>query len=132
MLATTRKGNENDATILIPGWIQLRGELMAAIFCGMLILFAWLMDVRGFIMPSVILYLLAYFIGGFAKAKEGLIDTVENKELNVELLMVLAAIGSAIIGYWADRISHYWVLGRRGHPYFYFFIKWCVGNLHGE
>ncbi|WP_420795719.1 heavy metal translocating P-type ATPase [Lederbergia galactosidilytica] len=102
MLATTRKGSENDATILIPGWIQLRGELMAAIFCGMLILFAWLMDVRGFIMPSVILYLLAYFIGGFAKAKEGLIDTVENKELNVELLMVLAAIGSAIIGYWAE------------------------------
>src|SRR5699024_2345631 len=36
------------------------------------------------------------------QAKEGIIDTIENKELNVELLMVIAAIGSAAIGYWTE------------------------------
>ena len=41
-------------------------------------------------------------IGGFAKAKEGIEETIANKELNVEMLMILAAIGSAIIGYWTE------------------------------
>ena len=48
------------------------------------------------------IYLLSFIIGGFAKAKEGIIDTIENKQLNVEMLMILAAIGSAIIGYWTE------------------------------
>ena len=51
---------------------------------------------------SVIIYLLAYVIGGFAKAKEGIESTIQDKELNVEILMILAAIGSAIIGYWTE------------------------------
>ncbi len=36
------------------------------------------------------------------KAKEGIEDTIEEKELNVEMLMLFAAIGAAIIGYWAE------------------------------
>ena len=39
---------------------------------------------------------------GFAKAKEGIEDTIETKALNVELLMIFAAVGSALIGYWAE------------------------------
>ncbi len=41
-------------------------------------------------------------IGGFAKAKEGIEETIENKELNVEMLMIIAAIGAAVIGYWTE------------------------------
>ena len=48
------------------------------------------------------LYITAFIIGGFAKAKEGIEETIKNKELNVEMLMVFAAIGSGIIGYWAE------------------------------
>ena len=51
---------------------------------------------------SVPLYIIAFLIGGFAKAKEGIEETIKNKELNVEMLMIFAAIGSAIIGYWAE------------------------------
>ena len=47
-------------------------------------------------------YILAYIVGGYAKAKEGIEDTIEEKELNVEMLMLFAAIGAAIIGYWAE------------------------------
>lgn len=74
-------------------------ELVAAILSGILILIAW---ASGEGSTSVILYLLAFVIGGFAKAKEGIEETMKNKELNVEMLMVFAAVGSAIIGYWAE------------------------------
>src|SRR5699024_1824699 len=48
------------------------------------------------------LHITAFVIGGYAQAKEGILDTIENKELNVELLMVIAAIGASIIGFWTE------------------------------
>ncbi len=41
-------------------------------------------------------------IGGYAKAKEGIEETIKERALNVEMLMVLAALGSTIIGYWTE------------------------------
>ena len=41
---------------------------------------------------------LSFLIGGFAKAKEGVLETIENKSLNVEILMILAALGAFIVG----------------------------------
>ncbi|OIK16522.1 cadmium-translocating P-type ATPase [Bacillus sp. MUM 116] len=82
--------------------IKANGELIAAIVCGVFIFLGWLLRRDGFEVPSVILFLLAFVIGGFAKAKEGIEETIANKELNVEMLMILAAIGSAIIGYWIE------------------------------
>ncbi|MGC6767641.1 heavy metal translocating P-type ATPase [Enterococcus sp. LJL51] len=49
-----------------------------------------------------LIFILAIFIGGFKQTKEGLIDTIENKHLNVDLLMALAAIGACIIGNWFE------------------------------
>jgi len=77
-------------------------ELIAAISSGILIGIAWLMSNTGTESFSVSLYIIAFLIGGFAKAKEGIEETIKNKELNVEMLMVFAALGSAIIGYWAE------------------------------
>ena len=77
-------------------------ELIAALFSGVLILIGWILDKNGIGTSAVIIYLLAYVIGGFAKAKEGIESTIHEKELNVEMLMILAAIGSAIIGYWTE------------------------------
>lgn len=77
-------------------------ELIAAIISGVLILFAWYVGFSGGATSSMTLYLLAFAIGGFAKAKEGIEETIKNKELNVEMLMVFAAVGSALIGYWAE------------------------------
>ena len=77
-------------------------ELIAALFSGLLILVAWLLGKMELQTASVIFFLLAFVIGGYAKAKEGLEATFKDKELNVEMLMILAAIGSAIIGYWAE------------------------------
>ncbi|WP_318616485.1 heavy metal translocating P-type ATPase [Sporosarcina sp. YIM B06819] len=77
-------------------------ELIAAISSGILIGIAWLMRNNDTDTFSVTLYIIAFLIGGFAKAKEGIEETIKNKALNVEMLMVFAALGSAIIGYWAE------------------------------
>lgn len=47
-------------------------------------------------------FALAILLGGFKQTKEGLIETIENKHLNVDLLMALAAIGACIIGNWFE------------------------------
>ncbi|MGE7948701.1 heavy metal translocating P-type ATPase [Lysinibacillus sp. NPDC093688] len=77
-------------------------ELIAALIAGLFILLAWRLDTSGQTTASILLYIVAFCVGGFAKAKEGIEETIENKALNVELLMVLAAIGSAAIGYWTE------------------------------
>ena len=77
-------------------------ELIAALFSGVLIVIAWGLEKSTYETASIVMYLLAFAIGGFAKAKEGLEETFKEKELNVELLMILAAIGSSIIGYWTE------------------------------
>lgn len=77
-------------------------ELIGAIISGLIILTIWIFSKQ--IPPhlTIGLYIFAYVIGGYAKAKEGIEETIENKELNVEMLMILAAIGAASIGYWAE------------------------------
>ncbi|HZW68260.1 MAG TPA: heavy metal translocating P-type ATPase [Pseudogracilibacillus sp.] len=78
------------------------GELIAAIASGVIILTTWSLTS---VLPHsvwVFLHIVAFLIGGYAQAKEGIIDTIEEKELNVELLMVIAAIGAALIGYWTE------------------------------
>lgn len=77
-------------------------ELIAALLSGVLIVIAWLFGENGDSSISITLFLLAFFIGGYAKAKEGIEASIYKKELNVELLMILAAIGSSIIGYWVE------------------------------
>ncbi|MET1032701.1 heavy metal translocating P-type ATPase [Domibacillus tundrae] len=77
-------------------------ELIAALFSGVLILAGWFLDRNGAETISVLVYLSAFVIGGYAKAKEGIEATLQEKELNVEMLMILAAAGSAAIGYWTE------------------------------
>ncbi|MBY0122934.1 heavy metal translocating P-type ATPase [Bacillus sp. S/N-304-OC-R1] len=82
--------------------LKPHAELMAALLSGVLIAVGWILSKNELDTPSVTAYILAFLIGGYAKAKEGIEETIANKELNVEMLMVFAAIGSAIIGYWTE------------------------------
>src|SRR5690625_3602776 len=68
-------------------------EIIAAITSGVIILIIWLF--RSSIEPNhpgwwAGLHILAFIIGGYAQAKEGITDSIKNKELNVELLMIFA------------------------------------------
>ncbi|MGB8000150.1 MAG: heavy metal translocating P-type ATPase [Anaerobacillus sp.] len=82
--------------------MKRHGELAAALLSGVLIAFTWIME--GTFAPSIesALYIIAFIIGGFAKAKEGIEDSIADKDVNVELLMIIAAIGAGSIGYWTE------------------------------
>lgn len=82
--------------------IKEHKELIAAVLSGIIIFFAWRMDSVGLETAAVIAYISAYITGGYAKAKEGITETIRQRKLNVEILMILAAVGSAIIGYWTE------------------------------
>ena len=77
----------------------------AAIVTGLCLLFiglAWWAgknEMRGL---EISLYILAYAVGGYQKAREGLETLFKEKQLDVDLLMVVAAVGAASIGYWMD------------------------------
>ncbi|WP_338786773.1 heavy metal translocating P-type ATPase [Metabacillus sp. FJAT-53654] len=77
-------------------------ELINAIISGILIGFGWFFESQGNDTVSIPLFILAFVIGGYAKAKEGIVETIAEKNLNVELLMIFAAVGSAMIGYWTE------------------------------
>ncbi len=49
-----------------------------------------------------ILFGASFAIGGFAKAKEGILATIKEKSLNVEILMILAALGAFIVGDYSE------------------------------
>lgn len=74
---------------------NLLWSLKEAIVCGILLAI-------GLVSDNAIVYILAIVIGGYHQTKEGLIDTFKNKHLNVELLMILSAIGACLIGYFSE------------------------------
>lgn len=50
----------------------------------------------------IVLFGFSFAIGGYAKAKEGILATIEDKSLNVEILMILAALGAFIVGSYSE------------------------------
>lgn len=82
--------------------LKQHSELIAALFSGCLIALTWLLESDLSSFTEAGLYIIAFIIGGFAKAKEGLEDSIADKDVNVELLMIIAAIGAASIGYWTE------------------------------
>jgi Zn2+/Cd2+-exporting ATPase len=82
--------------------LSAQAQLTLATSAGLLILTAWIMEEYSQSPYYIWLYGAAFVVGGYAKAIEGIRQTLKEKKLNVELLMMLAAIGSATIGYWGE------------------------------
>ncbi|MFC4075352.1 heavy metal translocating P-type ATPase [Salinithrix halophila] len=86
------------------GWrrnLKRHGEGAAALLCGLLILVAWLTEGNaGYVSPF--LYLVAYVVGGFVKAGEGIMALYKAGKLDVNLLMLFAGGGAAVIGFWME------------------------------
>ncbi|MGG6313976.1 heavy metal translocating P-type ATPase [Paenibacillus macerans] len=84
-------------------WLRLlrHREMLLALGSGALMLLAW--GVQGW-SPwlSVTLYIAAYTAGGYLKAREGLVTLFKERDLDVNLLMIAAALGAASIGYWNE------------------------------
>jgi Zn2+/Cd2+-exporting ATPase len=75
-------------------------EVLAAIFCGVLLFLGWFALHLGFLGWALLLLPAAYVIGGYESAREGLTTLIKEKELDVDLLMIVAALGAATLGLW--------------------------------
>ncbi len=75
-------------------------DAVAAISCGVLVFLGWQTLNFGWIGAALFILTAAYVIGGFESAREGLTTLFKEKELDVDLLMIVAALGAAGLGLW--------------------------------
>jgi Zn2+/Cd2+-exporting ATPase len=77
-------------------------EAVTTAFCAVTVLVGWLLLRSGSHAVGVSVLVIGYVIGGYRQARDGLLTLVRERELDVDLLMVVAAIGAAAIGEWFD------------------------------
>ena len=75
-------------------------DTVAALLCGLLLFLGWFALHLGTLGLAFLLLPAAYVIGGYESAREGLTTLFKEKELDVDLLMIVAAIGAASLGLW--------------------------------
>ncbi|MEH2468280.1 heavy metal translocating P-type ATPase [Nostoc sp.] len=75
-------------------------DTVAALLCGLLLFLGWFALHLGALGLAFLLLPAAYVIGGYQSAREGLTTLFKEKELDVDLLMIVAAIGAASLGLW--------------------------------
>ncbi|PMB21234.1 heavy metal translocating P-type ATPase [Fischerella thermalis CCMEE 5319] len=75
-------------------------DAVAALVCGLFLFCGWFALHLGFLGWALLLLPIAYVIGGYESAREGLTTLIKEKELDVDLLMIVAALGAAGLGLW--------------------------------
>ncbi|MBC1596779.1 cadmium-translocating P-type ATPase [Listeria seeligeri] len=83
-------------------WMERNWQFVTTGISGILIVIGWIFGSEVGEVWTAVIFLSAFIIGGFEQAKEGILATIKTKKLNVELLMILAATGASIIGYWFE------------------------------
>lgn len=80
-----------------------RTELVFAVLCGGLLLIGWLLSVLTNLTPWVPwgLYVAAFCFGGVYMFREAIEDILSGR-FDIHVLMVLAAVGAATLGKWAE------------------------------
>ncbi len=73
---------------------------IAAGICALLLLLGWFTHHQGITVLELPILGLAYVIGGYESTKEGLTTLIVDQELDVDLLMIVAALGAAGLGIW--------------------------------
>lgn len=75
-------------------------DAVTAALCGILVILGSLALQLGWLGLAVFILPAAYVIGGYSSAREGLTTLVQERELDVDLLMIVAALGAAGLGLW--------------------------------
>lgn len=86
-------------------WFKRNQELVRSLAAGAVLVATWLLSSFGFVSESIaiLLYLVSYVLGAFDILSHLARSVVSGKfTFDIDLLMLLAAIGSAIIGAWAE------------------------------
>lgn len=84
-------------------WIKHNWELVLSLMSGVFLLLGFLNETTfsGPMAVSIGLYLLAYLAGGFDAAHHA-VKAAMQLQFDIDVLMVVAAIGAAILGEWAE------------------------------
>lgn len=83
-----------------PNLFKNHPEAVAAVICAVLVFLGWQTLNLGWVGGALLVLAAAYVVGGFDSAREGLTTLFEEKELDVDLLMIVAALGAASLGLW--------------------------------
>lgn len=82
-------------------WIRQNNEMTLTIISGFLILLGFILNAQGHGL-AVPTFITAFVIGGYHSFLNAYHELVHERKLNVDVLMILAAIGASIIGYWGE------------------------------
>lgn len=77
-------------------------QAIATVACGAMAVAGWIVESSGMTDAATLLFVVSFAIGGYRSAYDGLRTLFVERELDVDLLMVVAAIGAGLIGYWLD------------------------------
>lgn len=85
------------------GILGANTELIFAILCGVFLVIGWLLSIttdspRWLLLP---IYLTSYFFGGYYTVIESF-EKLRVKQLEIDFLMLFAAIGAAVLGHWDE------------------------------
>ena len=83
-----------------PSVLKEHPDAIAAFLCAMLVFLGWLTLNWGWLSLSLLILPAAYVVGGYESAREGLTTLIQEQELDVDLLMIVAALGAAGLGLW--------------------------------
>jgi len=75
-------------------------DAVTAALCGILVILGSLALQFGWLGVAVLILPAAYVIGGYSSTREGLTTLFQERELDVDLLMIVAALGAAGLGLW--------------------------------
>ncbi|MGB7416559.1 MAG: heavy metal translocating P-type ATPase [Thermosynechococcaceae cyanobacterium] len=80
--------------------LKAHPDAVAAGVCALLVFFGWLALNRGWLGWGLLILPAAYVVGGFNSARDGWTTLWQERELDVDLLMIVAALGAAVLGLW--------------------------------
>ncbi|VAX28978.1 Lead, cadmium, zinc and mercury transporting ATPase; Copper-translocating P-type ATPase, partial [hydrothermal vent metagenome] len=78
----------------------MRNALIAGILTGTALILAYLNVIPSTV--EIFIYIVAIFLGGYHWSREGIEELIEEKEVGIEILMIAATAGSAILGMWDE------------------------------
>ncbi len=84
-------------------WLSRNRHLVLSLFCGLLLAFTFVGE-KAFELPryvAIALYLIAMVAGGYDATKHA-VGAALRFRFDIDFLMVVAAIGAACLGHWAD------------------------------
>jgi Cd2+/Zn2+-exporting ATPase len=82
---------------------EMHGEAITTVLCAAFVGAGWVAQRAGVGASGTnLIFLVGYVLGGYRQAIDGATTLLKDRELEVDLLMVVAAIGAAAIGYWFD------------------------------